>query len=368
MKVLRLIGLLCLLLVGAIAIFPATAAVAADQNPLTIQITAPADNSSLTVSTVTVTGKISDPSAQTIVNGAQVNLATDGSFSANVNLTPGSNTIEVTAVVSGKDPVSTSITVYYKTLQISAKYPKVQLTSGGTAAFEVTLNLAGNSSDKPMVFELAATAPPNWTVNITPQYPTTTNIASIQLSPGLTTETIEVNATAASYLNPDPGEYPVTLAVTSTNITGSIELDAVVTAKYAVAIVPENQLYSTTATAGGDNTFSITVNNSGSAAISDVNFSSDKPTDWDITFSPTKIDNLTAGSSQNVDVSIKPPSKAIAGDYVVTLKASGQQASAQDMAVRVTVETPTVWGVVGIIIVVVVIVGLIFTFRQFSRR
>jgi len=367
MKVLRLIGFLCLLFVGAIAIFPAAVS-AADQNPLTIQITAPGDSSSVTVSTVTVTGKISDPSAQTTVNDAQVNLATDGTFSTSVNLVPGSNTITVTAAASGISPVSASITVYYKTLQISAKYPKLDIAPSGTATFEVVLNLAGDPNDKPMLFDLAATAPQNWTTTITPQYPTTTNIASIQLQPGLTTETIEVNA-SPTYANPDPGEYPVTLAVTSADINGSIDLSAVIVPTYSFSTAaPSGGDLSTTATAGSDNPFSITASNSGSAAVTGISFSSITPQGWVVSFSPATIDNLAAGASQDVDLNIKPPSKAVAGDYLITIKAAGKEATAQDIQIRVTVETPSVWGLVGIIIVVVVIVGLIFTFRQVSRH
>lgn len=254
-------------------------------------------------------------------------------------------------------------------LQINTKYPKLEVSSGETAKFDVELILNGELGGKERVFDLVATAPKDWTVTITPQYPEDKKIVSIQLQPGFTTgERIYVNATPAYWLRPEPGEYLITLVATSGGIKGSVELKAVVTAKYALSVVPANEYYSTNATAGEENFFSIDVQNIGYSPANDISFSSDKPENWTITFSPNKIDTLTAGNSQTVEVSIKPPPKTIAGDYLVTLKTSAQQTTAPDVQVRVTVQTPTVWGWIGVIIVAVVIVGLVFTFRQFSRR
>lgn len=255
-------------------------------------------------------------------------------------------------------------------LELSTKYPKLEVTSGEATKFEVELKLKGALGDEPVEFDLAATAPKDWATYITPSYPTDKNIASIKLQPGYTVaEKIEVNVGPKYYVSPDPGEYPITLDVTSENVSGSIVLTVVITAKYTLNLAPAGEgLYSAKAAAGKDNFYSIEVQNNGSAAIDSINFSATKPEGWAVNFSPDKIDSLTAGDSQTIDVNIKPPSNAIAGDYSITLKATGSQASAQAINIRVTVETPSVWGWVGVIIVVIVIGGLIYIFRRFSRR
>lgn len=254
-------------------------------------------------------------------------------------------------------------------LEMSAKYPKIEVTSGEVAEFEVELTLTGEMGAEARVFDLVATAPKDWDVIITPSYPKDKKITSIELIPGYTAgEKILVRAAPAYWLKPEPGEYPVTLEATSGEIHGSIELKVVIKAKYSLTLTPANELYNTKATAGKENTFSIKAQNDGSAAINEINFSPDKPTDWTLEFKPNKIDSLAAGASQTIDVNIKLPSKTIAGDYAITLKASGSQATAQNLDIRVTVETPTVWGWVGVIIVLAVIAGLVVTFRRFSRR
>jgi len=111
----------------------------------------------------------------------------------------------------------------------------------------------------------------------------------------------------------------------------------------------------------------IKLRNSGSADIESITFTSTKPEGWVITFNPEKVDVLEPGLAQDVDVVIEPAEKAIAGDYMITLKADSEESS-DKMELRVTVLTPTIWGWVGIGIVLVVIAGLAVLFRQLGRR
>jgi uncharacterized membrane protein len=108
--------------------------------------------------------------------------------------------------------------------------------------------------------------------------------------------------------------------------------------------------------------------NSGTAAVENITFSSIKPEGWEITYNPEEVDLLEAGLAQEVDVVIAPPSKAIAGDYSVTLYADGKQYSADYLTLRVTVQTSTIWGGAGVAIVVAVIAGLIVMFMRLGRR
>jgi ABC-2 type transport system ATP-binding protein len=106
-------------------------------------------------------------------------------------------------------------------------------------------------------------------------------------------------------------------------------------------------LYNTTATAGKENIFSIKLRNLGTGSVKNIKFTPTKPEGWTMEFKPDKIDVMSTDGEQNVDINIKPPSKTVSGDYMISLRAVGDQASAQQMDIRVTVETPTVWGWVG---------------------
>jgi uncharacterized membrane protein len=214
--------------------------------------------------------------------------------------------------------------------------------------------------------------PQDWITYITPTYPKDKRILDIRLEPTLPYQTpqitkINIAVSPPYWLLPEPGEYHITVTATSGEVSGSIDLTAVVTASYQMAVTTPDGRLNTTATAGRDNYFTIEVLNNGSAAIDDFTFSSSKPTDWTVEFSPEKIDSIAALDSQTVEVNIKPPAKTIAGDYQITITAKGKQAQ-DDLAIRVSVETPTIWGWVGVAIIVVVIAGLVYVFMRFSRR
>jgi len=256
-----------------------------------------------------------------------------------------------------------------ESIEITTKFPKLEVISGDTAEFEVELRYLGSFGGVPRVFDLSATGPKDWYIQISPAYPKEKKIASIELQPGLSTgEKVNVTVIPAYWLSPEPGEYKVTLEATSGEIKGSIDLLVLVAARYNLRLVPATMPYNISATAGRDNYSSIKVRNTGSANIDNIAFSSDKPKDWAIDFSPDKVDLLAPGDSQTIDINIKPPSKTIAGDYAITLFASGRQASAEKLAIRVTVETPTIWGWVGVAIIAAVIGGVVYIFMRFGRR
>jgi uncharacterized membrane protein len=201
---------------------------------------------------------------------------------------------------------------------------------------------------------------------ITPSYPKDQRIGDIRLEPGQTVSNrISVGAASPSWA--EPGEYQVTVEASSGDIKGTLSLTPVVTAKYGISLTTPDGRLSTKATAGKDNYLTLVVANTGSAAIDNITFSSDKPTGWTVEFALEKIDSLVAGGSQTIDVNIKPGVKAIAGDYQVIITAKGTQ-STSEINLRVTVETPTVWGWIGVAIIVLVIAGLTFVFIRFSRR
>jgi uncharacterized membrane protein len=68
-----------------------------------------------------------------------------------------------------------------------------------------------------------------------------------------------------------------------------------------------------------------------------------------------------------VQAQITPPAKAVAGDYVTTLRASarGETASSD---FRIAVTTSTLWGIVGVGIIAVALLIMIGAVARFGRR
>lgn len=220
-------------------------------------------------------------------------------------------------------------------------------------------------------FDLAIVdVPPKWAATVIAGSPEK-KIFVIGLEPEMRyPETIRVYFAPVVGELPEPGKYVATLEASSGDIKQSIELEAVVTALYRFAFYTASGRLNTEITAGEDNHLAVMVSNTGTAAIENVSFTSSRPSGWTITFNPDKIGSLEAGMAQEVDVVISPPGKTIAGDYMVTMKAisGGFLVAPRDIVIRVTALTPTIWGWVGIIIVLVVIAGLGVLFRRLGRR
>jgi len=254
---------------------------------------------------------------------------------------------------------------------ITTKYPALSATAGNSYEFEIEVKYSGGT--QPRVFELRATVPSGFDYQISRSYGTGANIASVQLEPSTTYgETLKVTVTPYFWLMPMPGDYKVTVEAASGDITGSLDLKAIVTAKYELMIDTPDGLLNTKVTTGKDNYFSFTVHNTGTADLDKINFNQTVrggASSWSVTFEPESIETLAVGAEKVVQINIKPPEKTIAGDYQINVTASTQSNNASDeLNIRVTVLTPTIWGWVGIGIVVIVVFGLIAMFWRLGRR
>lgn len=252
-------------------------------------------------------------------------------------------------------------------ITLSTEFPRLEAIATGSFEFYVKLLYTGQID---RVFDLDVTMPAGWGATVTPQFDSKL-ISSITIEKSAfspTVKTVKVAATTPSWPLAEPGEYTVTLKVASGDVRGQIDLTAKITARYALDAAPSNQLYNTRAKAGQDNTYSITVTNIGTAPVGNITFSSSKPSGWEITYQPEKIETLEILDPKTIDVNIKPPPDTVAGDYMISLSVSGKQAFAGSLQVRVTVATPSIWGWIGVAIIVIVVVGLVVIFMQFGRR
>jgi len=248
-------------------------------------------------------------------------------------------------------------------LELTCKYPAMSGVSGSIYEFSVEVRYTGEDV---RFFDFTMTTPPGWRASAWQKYPER-EVTGTQMGVWTAPETIKVKFGPTAGKQPEPGDYVMTFEVSSGDIKETMELKAVVTARYEFAMLTATLRLNAEVTAGEENHLSLLLVNSGSTAIENIALSSSKPGGWSITFNPEKMDSLEAGLTQEVDVVIEPPRKTIAGDYSVVLFAESKEVS-DDLDIRVTVLTPTIWGWVGILIVLAIIAGLAVLFRQLGRR
>ena len=257
-------------------------------------------------------------------------------------------------------------------LGLSVLYPKVSGLVTDTFTFNVELK---NLSDMAHYFDLVITGPTQWSIDITPASDTSKKISAIRLEPitvvaGQTAYGQSITITATPPTQPiivEPGEYTIKLDVSSGNIKASTELVAVITANYSLKVVPVDGIYNTKANAGKQNWYPVIIQNTGAAAVNNIDFLCDKTEGWKVGVSLFGIETLNPQDTREVGLTIIPPAKSIPGDYYISFWAIGQQAAAS-IDVRVTVETATVWGWLGIIIIVLIVAALGYLYIAFRRR
>ncbi|MCJ7728130.1 MAG: NEW3 domain-containing protein [Actinobacteria bacterium] len=250
--------------------------------------------------------------------------------------------------------------------------PKIQAKEGETFIFN--FNVAYKAGDEPFGIEEGKSEK---TFDITVDYPTGWIAAVASGSTEAPAINLKFNSgeslslMAIPLVKQEPGEYELKAtfksAVEGDTLEGSIEFTAVITATYEISLTTKTGILSTELTSGKDNHYKLIVTNNSSTSVENITLSSTEPEGWQVNFDKKTIESIEAGANMEIDAVINPPEKTIAGDYMLTFSASSENSNSS-IDLRATVETPTIWGIVGIGIIVVVIIGVAVIFARLGRR
>jgi len=277
---------------------------------------------------------------------------------------PGEGRVLVTArAPAGSTTLQVSVRVSTEEAgpdRLVTQYPS--LTGPSNATFRFRLDLTNNGS-RERSYSLRAQAPEGWQVTFSPAYENK-QIASLSLGAG---ETRGIDVEVKPPEKVPAGRYHVVVQALSAASQASADLEVNIVGTFELKLSTPSGRLSAEANPGRETPVKLVVENAGSADLGRITFSSSTPPNWAVRFDPETIDVLRAGEKREVTAYIKPDSRAIAGDYMVTLSASSQGAW-ESADLRVTVLTPTAWGIVGIALVAAVMAGVWGTFRKYGRR
>jgi uncharacterized membrane protein len=276
----------------------------------------------------------------------------------------GKQTLTVTA--KGKDAnVSLPIVVALAKdlpakLTVEPRLPNLRGTA--KSSFEFTIAVK-NDSGKNLLVSLAAQGPQNFETSFTEAYGSQ-ELSSIPIEAGQSKD-VKLRVRPPSTVK--AGQYPVTMraAAEDANVEAKVVLD--ITGQPQLGVAGRGGVLSASAIAGKESAIPIEVTNTGTAPADEVELSGTGPAGWKVVFEPKSIDGLAPGQSREVQALVTPSDKAIAGDYVTSLRATtrGENAAA---TFRIGVATSTVWGITGIGIIAVALLVLVGAVARFGRR
>ncbi len=297
-------------------------------------------------------------------------VESDGSTATKVTLnvtvpteaTEGTTHIVVRGTISG---ASTTLPIDIRVapnaagdVSLTTDIPQLKGASDATFPFSLTLK---NDTAEDLPFSVVAAGPAGWTV--TAQVGSQAQAASVVVKAG-STSTVSVSAKPAE--GTAAGDYPIAVDATSGSRSAHADLSVEITGSYKLALSTSDQRLNMSGTAGSVSDITLVLTNSGTADIEGAVMSATAPTGWKTDFDTPSV-TVPAGKTVNVVAHVTPSSDAIAGDYLTTFKATAPVANAS-ADVRVTIQTSLLWGIVGIGLIVLVLVGLWWTFQRYGRR
>ena len=214
-----------------------------------------------------------------------------------------------------------------------------------------------------MLVSLAADAPRNFDTSFTEAYGTQ-QLTALPIDAGKSKD-VKLKVSPPSTV--DAGHYPVKVQVAAEGANAATNVALDITGEPKLTLAGPDGLLSANATAGTEASVPVVVANIGTAPAENINLSANAPSGWKVSFEPKTIDRIAPNQHKQVQALIKPPAKAIAGDYVNTLSASthGETGTGN---FRVTVMTSTMWGVAGVGIIGAALLIMVGAVVRFGRR
>ncbi|WP_288087212.1 NEW3 domain-containing protein [Roseiflexus sp.] len=261
-------------------------------------------------------------------------------------------TLPIELILKDKETSSTGLT-------LDVDLPRLRGTSGTTFRYNITVK---NESDQETPVSLIAEAPRGFQIDFRFGGQ---SITSIPFGPNESKSlSLEVrplpDIPAGSYEIPvlvQGGEYRATTTLVA-ELTGQPQL---------VLTTPDGRL-SGEARIGEKTAIKLVVRNTGSAPARNIQLSASPPIGWTVEFEPQTISELANNQTVEVTANIQPSNQAIAGDYVVNLTARTDEGASDSAEFRVTVLTSTVWGLVGVALIAIAVVGVGMAVMRFGRR
>ncbi|MGE0425715.1 MAG: NEW3 domain-containing protein [Reyranellaceae bacterium] len=231
------------------------------------------------------------------------------------------------------------------------------------SSFEYTFTVS-NDSGKDLVVRFAADGPRGFQPTFTEAYGSN-EINQIPIEAG---QTKDIKMRVGLPRDVAAGDYTVRMRATAENVTAEVPVTMQIIGTPTLRVSGRDGRLSGAAEAGNASPVVMVVSNDGSAVADDVELSGSMPSGWKVEFEPKRIDKLPPGEKKEVTAHITPTAKALAGDYIATLRAAAKAGDSATADFRIAVTTSTLWGVIGVAVIAVALFVLFIAVARFGRR
>ena len=245
-------------------------------------------------------------------------------------------------------------------LTATPKFPVLRGSPKSNFDFNVTVK---NESAADTMVNLRADLPAGFTATFKEGY-NTQEITSLSIKAN---ESKDITMSVKPGPRVQAGDAPVTLTVAGEKASVQTKLTLDISGQPMIAVTGQDERLSAEATAGQERVIPLIIRNTGTAAARGLALTATPPSGWKVTFDPKDVPEVPANGEQKVSAIVTPATKAIAGDYMVNIRASGDGLS-ESASYRITVTTSTLWGVTGLAVIGAALLVLVGAVGRFGRR
>ena len=245
-------------------------------------------------------------------------------------------------------------------LAVSPQLPELRGTSKSTFEYQLSIK---NESGKKVVVGLSSQVPQNFDGTYTEQYGSQ-ELNALPLDPG---QSKDVKLKVRPPNTVSAGKYNVTARAVAEDAAVNTDLVVDITGQPKIDIAGREGILSADANAGRETTIPVVLTNSGTAPAEQIELSGSVPPGWKINFEPKAVDRIAPNENKEVQALLTPTDKAVAGEYVATVRAAARGESASQ-TFRVKVTTSTMWGIVGVGIIGAALLVMMGAVAWFGRR
>jgi uncharacterized membrane protein len=245
-------------------------------------------------------------------------------------------------------------------LSVSPQLPELRGTSKSTFEFQLSIK---NESGKKVVVGLSSQVPQNFDGTYTEQYGSQ-ELNALPLDAG---QSKDVKLKVRPPNTVSAGKYKVAARAVAEDAVVNTDLVLDITGQPKIDIAGREGILSAEANAGRETTIAVVLTNSGTAPAEQIELSGTAPPGWKVNFEPKAVDRIAPNENKEVQALVTPTDKAVAGEYVTTVRAAARGESASQ-TFRIKVTTSTMWGIVGVGIIGAALLVMMGAVAWFGRR
>ncbi|WP_164112271.1 MULTISPECIES: NEW3 domain-containing protein [Sphingobacterium] len=245
-------------------------------------------------------------------------------------------------------------------LSSNFKVRLINLEAPSTEVFRYNGSIT-NPSGQEKIYELQSNLPPGWSV----AYKTEgMQVTSVNVEPNTSKEiSIEITPSYTA----DIKKHIIPVRAINQGDTAVVKLESVIKGTYKMEISTQNQVLSGNTTTGSKKELFLTIKNTGSMPLENIELTTQLPSKWESSFEIDKIDKLEPGKTKDVKVNIKVPDKTIAGDYMVNVSAKNSNLESS-LTYRMEIKTSLLTGWLGMLLIILAIGFIYILIRKYGRR